>query len=148
MDGQTLSDIIRGMQHAVNTAEDMLAAHYLERLERCFKPDGTPLMRSVKLPDGKVVDIPIVLISQSSSLSIKEIELEFSIRIQSVTKKESTEGGQRSCFNVYFSGTENSGFLGHHRKNNDVIRIKMKFEERDEPEAVARVRERLCSFVE
>ena len=32
MTSQTISDIIRGMQYAVNTAEDMLASHQLSKL--------------------------------------------------------------------------------------------------------------------
>lgn len=92
MSEQTISDIIRGMQHAVNTAEDMLTAHQIEKLTEAFNEDGTPKMRFITLPDGRK--------------------------------------GKR--------------IFG---KDEGVIRIRMKFHEKEEPEAVARAREILDSIV-
>ena len=74
MNEQTISDIIRGMQHAVNTAEDMLTAHQIEKLTEAFNEDGTPKMRFITLPDGRKVYIPLVSLTPSSSLSINELE--------------------------------------------------------------------------
>ena len=91
MSEQTISDIIRGMQHAVNTAEDMLTAHQLEKLTEAFNEDGTPKMRFITLPDGRKVYIPLVSLTPSSSLTISELEMEFSVH-------GAREIGQRGIF--------------------------------------------------
>ena len=48
---QTISDIIRGMQYAVNTAQDMLQRHQVEQLERYFNAEATEkqAMRFIKI---------------------------------------------------------------------------------------------------
>lgn len=143
MNDQTISDIIRGMQHAVNTAEDMLTAHQIEKLANGFTKDGKPKIRFIILPDGRRVDIPLASLTPSSNLSISELELEFAVKVDgSMTKGEGRE--DRSSYSVSFVGTDRRGlFKRRSSKNEGTIRIRMKFQEKDEPEAVARVRELL-----
>ena len=101
MSEQTISDIIRGMQHAVNTAEDMLTAHQLEKLTEAFNEDGTPKMRFITLPDGRKVYIPLASLTPSSSLTISELEMEFSVKVDNtITKKDGKN--ERSAFSVSF----------------------------------------------
>lgn len=147
MNEQTISDIIRGMQHAVNTAEDMLTAHQVEKLVDSFNSDGTPKMYYIILPDGRRVDIPVACLSPSTNLSISELELEFSVKVDGTfTKGEGKD--ERSSYSVSFVGTDRKSLFGRKRKDRDgTIRIRMKFKEKDEPEAVARARELLDSTV-
>ena len=63
----------------------------------------------------------------------------------SVTKGEGKE--ERSSYSVSFVGTERKGLFKKKGRNDGTIRIKMKFKEKDEPEAVARVREMFNSTV-
>ena len=88
MSEQTISDIISGMPHAVNTAEDMLTAHQLEKLTEAFNEDGTPKMRFITIPDGRKVYIPLVVsLTPSSSLTISELEMEFSVKVDNTITK-------------------------------------------------------------
>ena len=87
MNSQTISDIIRGMQYAVNTAKDILFSHQIEKLSRHFNEDGNAKMRFVILPDGRKVEIPVACLTPSTSLSIEDIELEFSVKVAGSTKK-------------------------------------------------------------
>lgn len=146
MNEQTISDIIRGMQHAVNTAEDMLTAHQLEKLTEAFNEDGTPKMRFITLPDGRKVYIPLVSLTPSSNLTISELEMEFSVKVDNTITKNDGKN-ERSAFSVSFLGTGRKGkrIFG---KDEGVIRIRMKFHEKEEPEAVARAREILDSIVQ
>lgn len=146
MNTQSISDIIRGMQHAVNTAEDMLLKHQIEKISSAFTKEGEPLMRYILLPDGRRVDIPLACLTPSESLSISEIELSFSVKVDdTVTKGDGKD--ERSSYSVSFSGTERKSIWGKKKKSAGVINIRMKFKERDEPEAAARVREMLDSTV-
>ena len=145
MNEQTISDIIRGMQYAVNTAEDMLTEHQLRKLEEGFHKDGTPKMRFFTLPDGRRVEIPEICLTPSSALSISEVELEFRVKVEATTKSSGRD--ERSSMSVSFIGTERKWLFGRKKEKPGTIRIRMKFKEKDEPEAVARAREMLDSVV-
>lgn len=163
---QTISDIIRGMQHAVNTAQEVLQDHQFRLMEKYFDAKtGQPLMRYIVLQDGRRVDIPLITLIPSNLLSISELEMDFSVKIASTVvktfeEKIPTETGnviseerKRASFGVFFSGLR--------RKNNkdatdnnaepesdtDVIHIKMKFKSIEEPEAAARLREMLYNQI-
>lgn len=147
MNEQTISDIIRGMQHAVNTAEDMLTSHQIEKLTEAFNSDGTAKTYYIILPDGRKVDIPVACLTPSTNLSISELELEFAVKVDGTfTKGEGKD--ERSSYNVSFVGTDRKSIFGRRKKDRDAtIRIRMKFREKDEPEAVARARELLDSSI-
>lgn len=79
------------MQHAVNTAEDMLTAHQIEKLTESFNSDGTAKTYYIILPDGRKVDIPVACLTPSTNLSISELELEFAVKVDgTLTKGEGT----------------------------------------------------------
>lgn len=147
MNEQTISDIIRGMQHAVNTAEDMLTSHQIEKLTEAFNSDGTAKTYYIILPDGRKVDIPVACLTPSTNLSISELELEFAVKVDGTfTKGEGKD--ERASYNVSFVGTDRKSIFGCRKKDRDAtIRIRMKFREKDEPEAVARARELLDSSI-
>ena len=143
---QTISDIIRGMQYAVNTAESMLTAHQIEKLASGFKSDGTPVMRHIILPDGRRVEIPEICLTPSTQLSISELELEFAVKVDgTLTKGEGRD--EKSSYSVSFVGTERKGLFGKKKEESGLVKIRMKFTEREEPEAVARACEMLDSTV-
>lgn len=140
---QTISDIIRGMQYAVNTAQDMLQRHQVEQMERYFNAEtGEPLMRYVKMPDGKTVYVPLATLVPPGMLAIDELEMDFSVKVASTEVKRNGEdaGGERSSLNVFFSGTGDGGDAG-------AIKIRMKFKAVEEPESAARIREMLCASI-
>lgn len=146
MNEQTISDIIRGMQYAVNTAENMLTARQMEKLSSLFDADGKPKMQHITLPDGRQIGIPIASLTPTSFLSIGEIEMEFAVKISnSVTKGDGLH--ERTTCRVSFIGTERKGIWGKDNSNGGIVRIKMKFNERNEPESIARIREILDSTV-
>lgn len=56
---QTLTSLVRGLQHAVNSAMDMLESRNVELLSRFFDEAGNPITRRLRIDDKTVVDIPI-----------------------------------------------------------------------------------------
>jgi hypothetical protein len=70
---QTFSDIIRGMQHAVNSAQEMLQDYQLRMFAKYFTEDGKPYMRQVKLKDGRLIYVPTIALLPQTLLSIEEL---------------------------------------------------------------------------
>jgi len=134
---QTFSDIIRGMQHAVNTAQAMLDEHQLWRFGSLFV-DGQPRTMDITGPDGRQLRIPQISLMPLNLLAIEELELEFSIAVNS---SDVTEIGvenialERSSFGVEFAkgggGEEGGG---------STIDVRILFKQREEPEGFARVK--------
>lgn len=157
---QTISDIIRGMQHAVNTAQEILQDNQFRLMEKYFHKDGSPIMRFVTLPDGRRVDIPVITLVPSNLLAIKELEMDFSVKIaatlvkgfnekigddSNIDAEVKTEHIKRSSFSAFFRGSRNKD---KEEKDPDLINIRMKFESIDEPEASARIREMLYNKIQ
>lgn len=79
---QTLSDIVRGMQHAVNESQRMLEAHFLDVLNRYFHADRTPVMMRFQVDENQVVDAPLIALVHPNGLHLDELTLQFAIRVQ------------------------------------------------------------------
>ncbi len=175
---QTISDVIRGMQYAVNTAQETLQDYQCSLLERYFNNEtGEPIMKYVRLADGRQVEVPLVTLIPANMLTIDELEMDFSVHVASADIKlvddssfgQKPDGAQeaeaddtnkttRSAFNVFFSGTRHGGddskkslFSRDDKQTtqgSDVIDIHIKFKSVEEPEAAARIREMLNNQVQ
>ena len=55
----TFADLIRGLQHSVNAAMEMIEARNIELLGRYFTEDGKPQTRRLSLNRNSVIDIPL-----------------------------------------------------------------------------------------
>lgn len=55
---QTFASLIRGLQHSVNSAMDMLESRNVELLSRFFNEEGQPITRRLQIDDKTVIDIP------------------------------------------------------------------------------------------
>jgi len=131
---QAFSDLIRGLQHSVNAAMEMLEARNLELLSRYFTEDGHPCVRRLMLDDNSTIDVPVISIVNPSAMNLKEIEMEFSVKVNSVELQEKLP--QRG-----FIANETNGDLSisMERSNlqisfteitdqNNTMKVKIKFE--------------------
>lgn len=141
---QTLSDLIRGLQHSVNTAMEMIETRNIELLGRYFSSDGEPVIRRLQLDDDTSVDVPLISIVNPSSVNIKEVEMDFSVQILSagVRCKQPQEG--------FMQGDDTTHFDNRLRRSNleigfdgdkDAFRMQVhiKFETKPIPEGVSRL---------
>lgn len=76
---QTLSDLIRRLQHSVNAAMEMVETRNVELLGRYFSPEGDPLTKRLNIDSQTAVDVPLISIVNPSTVNIKEVEMEFSV---------------------------------------------------------------------
>lgn len=139
-ESQTFSDLIRGLQYSVNTAQQALEKHHLYLLSRFTDEDGNIQTKRVTLPNGDVVDIPIMSFMNMGALAIDELELEFDTKVDhAATKEYSSSGYTRSYFDIdVTSSTRNT-------KGN--MHVKIKFKNKDIPESVARLTDELNKFM-
>jgi len=145
-----LSDVIRGMQHAVNEAQKTLEAHNLKSLLRFFYEDGDPKTIDLHLKDDKHLEIPLVALANHNSLQIQNLTMEFEALIEQVgissvddlkeaLKKtnsldgkdldDSAEITNPAVFNIGFSGQPHS----------NMLKVKIEFSSADQPEGLSRI---------
>ena len=74
---QTLSDLIRGLQHSVNAAMEMIETRNIELLGRYFDEDGVPVKKRIWVDDKTAIDVPLISIVNPSTVNIKEVEMDF-----------------------------------------------------------------------
>ncbi|WP_418983187.1 DUF2589 domain-containing protein [Alistipes sp.] len=143
-ESQTFADLIRGLQHSVNAAMEMLEARNIELLGRYFDKDGNAATRRLAISDDTAIDIPIISIVNPSAINIKEVEMEFDVQIHaSELKRKAAQEGFRVGDEAYDlnMGVERSSlevsFGG--KKNLSTMNVKIKFESHPIPEGLSRI---------
>lgn len=140
----TLSDLIRGLQHAVNAAMEMVETRNVELLGRYFSPDGTPLTKRLNIDGQTSIDVPLISIVTPSTINIKEVEMDFSVQINAsdLRCKQPQQGFQagnsktsfdnrlkRTSLEISFDGP----------KDVSRMQIHIKFEAQPIPEGLSRI---------
>lgn len=141
---QTLSDLIRGLQHSVNAAMEMIETRNIELLGRYFTEDGVPLKKRIWVDDKTAIDVPLISIVNPSTVNIKEVEMDFHVNVLDVDlRKKAAQGGfntgekevsfdnrlKRSKLAVSFDG----------RNDKSSMHVKIKFEATPIPEGLSRL---------
>ena len=141
---QTLSDLIRGLQHSVNAAMEMIETRNIELLGRYFDENGVPVKKRIWVDDITAIDVPLISIVNPSTVNIKEVEMDFHVNILDVDlKTKAAQKGfnsgdkdvdfdnrlKRSKLEVSFDG----------RNDNSSMHVKIKFEATPIPEGVSRI---------
>lgn len=132
--GADLSQIIKGMQHAVNEAQKTLEAHHLDSLLSFFHSNGEPKMISLHVEGDKYIDVPTFTLASHSALKIEELEMQFKAKIQDVKDLELTNGDggsdNVSSFTVGFSPSSDAS---------DFVTVRILFKAIDQSEGFTRV---------
>ena len=77
-------DIIRGIQHAVNAAQDMLQAQQLQSLQKFWdENNGKPVSKTIKVNDGEL-SVPLVALLPHNHLGMDDVEIKFCAKIEDV----------------------------------------------------------------
>jgi hypothetical protein len=88
---QSFSDVIKGLQYAVNSAQEMMKEQHLRMLGNYFDSEGDAATRKIKTRSGKVMNVPLVTLVPHNSLSIDEIEISFTAKITDIVKNQHDE---------------------------------------------------------
>ncbi len=158
---QTFTDILKGMQHAVNTAQQTLQEHQFMIMQQYFDTvTGAPHMMFIVLPDGRKVEFPQISLIPQSLLGIEELEMSFSVAVARsevktfINKSEDSLPPEtsRSSFLVTFArrravpadgGAKVNKDKEDNISNSDTIDVKIKFKSIPLPEGAARIQDML-----
>lgn len=135
---------MRGMQHSVNTAQEVIEQHHVMLLDKYFTHDGKAITKKILVNEDQSIDVPLISIVNQSSLEIDELELEFTASINDIDLKSlnnpdnellMTSGGShgnidRTSFGVGFQSTN---------KKDNQLSVKIKFKTKKLPEGVCRI---------
>lgn len=80
-----LADLARGLQYVVNEAAMAAHLHLGKTLDLFFDKSGLPIYREVQLPDGRVVDVPLIALTPPANLMLDTMEVELAVRINDMT---------------------------------------------------------------
>lgn len=84
----SLSEILKGIQQAVNSAQDMLQAQQLQNLSRFLTGSaGAPLSRKVTLGDRQT-DVPLMALMPQCQLAMENVEVRFCAKVGDIATAE------------------------------------------------------------
>ena len=79
-----LSDVIKGMQRAVNEAERMLEMHNLRSIRNFFHEDVDPRTIELHLDGDNYLEVPVLALANHNSLMLDRLTMEFEAKIEQV----------------------------------------------------------------
>lgn len=145
-----LSDIIKGMQKAVNEAQKLLEMHSLKSLRNFFHEDGEPKTIELHLAGDDYLEVPVLALASHSSLMIDRLSMEFEAKIEQVGIHDAEDLLKAVTRSGEIGADEDSGgnaqeqtavfgigFAGE--PNGNVIKVKMEFAAAKQPEGLSRI---------
>ena len=137
---QTLSDIVRGISHAVTSVSDVQDNRFVSSLKMYFDvgDDGIFYPKMVLFDNGgNKLQVPLISLINPSSLRMDEIKVRVGVRLSaSKVKKVLDSDSTRSSFSVALTGCKPGS-----RK--DVIDVTMTFKNTDPSEGISRIIEEI-----
>ena len=144
----TLADFVRGIQHAVNSAQELTEQHHVRMLERYIDPKtGKAYTQRILMPDGiHYIDLPLITAIPPNGLALAEMTVDMGVRIDNSVRKKAgprdvTTDLTRTSFEVSFSPRAQDRAPQKTGGGGSAIDVSMKFVAGDVPEGVARVME-------
>lgn len=133
----SFDDIIKGLQHAVNSAQDMLTAQHLDSLSAFFDEDGSPVAQVIKTDEGTIT-VPLLALVPQNTLAIDEIKLDFVTRIKNITHgavKVPNSSGQE----IASAGLDLDFDSSAPPNEVDTVKVSLKFKVIPQTEALSRI---------
>lgn len=141
-DGETLSDIVRGIAHAASAANSIQDRQFIQQINQYFhkEEDGTlvPKVVRAKIDDNTYMEVPLISMIDPSTIGLEEMEVRMGIRLsKSDVKKNIKEFNtqnemSRSSFNVSLTSCKPG-------ERQDIIDVVMKFKKTDAAEGASRL---------
>lgn len=144
-----LSDVIKGMQHAVNEASRMLEMHNLRSLKNFFHDGGEAKSVQLHLEGESYLEVPVLALSNHNSLMLDKLSMEFEAKIDQVELKDVPalldSIGKDSSISIHGGSTTDSNssasfsvsFAGEPKDN--ALKVRMEFSAASQPEGLSRV---------
>ena len=126
--------LLKGLQEAVNSAQELLDVQQLNSFNKYFDEDGRALTRKIDPGTGKELTVPILSIIPQNTLVMEDVEMEFDAKLQAVNAK-TVNGGllNSSVDNVEVELVMND------KNDTNLVHVKVKFKSTNLPEGLNRV---------
>ena len=133
----SFSEVLKGIQHAVNSTQEMLQVQQLNSLLKFWKSeDGEPVSQKVKVGD-KELDVPLMALVPHDHLAMDDIEINFKARIGAVVH-QNTESTLAAYSQVEHTDLRME-LEAVRATDSDVMEIKIRFKRKDMTEGIARL---------
>lgn len=131
------SDILKGLQYAIDSAQEMLQAQQVQGLLKFWSTnDGNPLTQKVKI-GGRELDVPLMALVSHSHLEMDDVEINFKARVGDIASHaladKLQENGSLSHADLQME------MEGIKAADDDVMNVTIRFKAKDTPEGVARL---------
>lgn len=141
----SFTDIMNGLQFAVNSAQEILQNHQLQGLTRLFSAtndaDGKRfLSQQIKIGD-KFVNVPLIALISHHYLAMDDVEIKFKAKVGSV---ESQKMMRNSLADNMLMSSSNRANLqmqmsGIKADADDVMEVSVRFKVQETPESISRI---------
>lgn len=132
-----LSDILKGVQYAINSAQEMLHAQQVQNLMKFWQSnDGSPVTQKVLIGEREL-DVPLLTLVPHSHMEMDDVEIKFKAKVGDVVSQSMV------------NGLNGDDILGHtdlkmemegvRATDSDVMEITIRFKDKETPEGVARL---------
>ena len=147
----SLDSIFQGIYKSIVEAQNTIEQHYVGEIkEDYFDKDGNPYMIPIQLPAGdsgklKTVNIPVITLVPHNGMAIKEVEIEMKVALspgesEEINNNTVTEK-KPSIIRSFFTD------LSNRNKGSEMAKIRVKFNGKDAPEGLARIKDSLIKII-
>ena len=141
-----LDEVFQGIYSSVVEAQNTIEQHYLgEITEDYFESDGTPKMIVVKLPskDGTLQEthIPAITLVPHYGLAISEVSVEMKVKLSNGEDDKERKGNKQGKLRKIITDFSNRD------GGKELATISVKFQGKDPPEGLARIKDNLIKFI-
>ena len=153
MNAQMLTDITRGIHHAVNTTGTMISQQYVMMLQQFFdsEEDGSISAKMVKLKVDEQHDmlVPLIALVQPQGIALDKMRFELSVKITETELKKATHevdgiNAERCAFKVNLSPSSSDS----PRRRTDIVDVAMEFTRCEAPEGMHRLIEQYSAMIQ
>ena len=128
------SDFLKGLQQAVNSAQELLEVQQLNSINKFFDETGSALTKEICASNGKVMNVPILSLVPQNTLIMDEVEIEFDTKLESVNKMQMASKEFLSEIN---NAQIQLGIAG--KKEEGLVHVKVIFKSTEVPEGVCKL---------
>lgn len=135
------SDILRGLQQAINSAQEILQNQQVRNLQQFIGNDGKPVTHKVKIGE-KVMEVPLITLVPRNHLMMEDVEIKFKTKVGDMYAEEppilmGLQNVQSAPEISYANLQMQMDRISMEDKN--LMEITVRFKAKDIPEGMARV---------
>lgn len=131
------SDILKGLQYAVNSAQDMLQSQQVEGLMKFWSTDnGDPVTKKIRI-GNRELEVPLMALVPHAHLEMDDVEIKFKTRVGDIASQSASDKLQKNQMLTHADlRMEMDGIKA---TDEDVMEITIRFKAKETPEGVSRL---------